>query len=48
MRSGPGTSYKITTSVHRPSIYTIVEEQNGFGKLKSGAGYISLKYTEKV
>ena len=28
--------------------YTIVEEKNGFGKLKSGAGYICLKYCKKV
>lgn len=32
----------------KPGIYTIVEENNGFGKLKSGAGWISLKYTERV
>lgn len=48
VRSGPGTTYPIVMQVHRPSIYTIVEESNGFGKLKSGAGYIALKYTEKV
>ena len=48
VRQGPDTNYKIVTSVHRPSVYTIVEEQNGWGKLKSGVGYISLKYTEKI
>lgn len=32
----------------KPGIYTIVEEKNGFGKLKSGAGWISLKYTERL
>lgn len=47
VRSGPGTMYRIITSVHRPSIYTIVEEQNGWGKLRSGAGWISLAYTER-
>lgn len=30
-----------------PGIYTIVEEKNGWGKLKSGKGYIDLHYTEK-
>lgn len=29
-------------------VYTIVEEKDGFGKLKSGAGWISLKYVKKV
>lgn len=47
VREGPGTTYKVTRTISRPSIYTIVEEQNGFGKLKSGAGWICLEYTEK-
>lgn len=29
-------------------VYTIVEEKDGFGKLKSGAGWVSLKYVKKV
>ena len=29
-------------------VYTIIEEKDGFGKLKSGAGWISLKYVKKV
>lgn len=28
--------------------YTIVEEKNGWGRLKSGAGWISLSYTKKA
>lgn len=28
--------------------YTIVAEQNGWGKLKSGIGWINLKYTKRV
>ena len=28
--------------------YTIVEEKNGFGRLKSGKGWISLKFTRKA
>lgn len=31
-----------------PNRYTIVEERNGWGKLKSGIGWINLKYTVKV
>lgn len=47
VRSGPGTRYKVTTSIKKNEVYTIVEEKNGWGKLKSGAGWISLKYTKK-
>lgn len=46
-RSGPGTNYKINGVIRDKGTYTIVEEKNGWGKLKSGAGWISLKYTEK-
>lgn len=48
VRAGSGTSYKVTTTVKKGGIYTITAEQNGWGKLKSGAGWISLKYTETV
>lgn len=34
-------------SVKRGEVYTIVAESNGWGLLKSGAGWISLKYTKK-
>ena len=47
-RSGPGTNYAIKGLIHRGEVYTIVEEKNGWGKLKSGAGWISLEYTKKV
>lgn len=30
------------------NLYTIVEEKNGWGKLKSGLGWVNLKYTERV
>lgn len=48
VRSGPSTTYKVVTTVKRNEIYTIIAENNGWGKLKSGAGWISLKYTQKV
>lgn len=52
VRKGPGTNYKIATTVKKGEVYTIVgEEMNGatrWGKLKSGAGYISLSYTRKI
>ena len=47
VRKGPGTSYAIVTKVYRNDVYTIVDEENGWGKLKSGAGWICLDYTEK-
>ena len=48
IRSGPGTSYDIVGSVKKGDTYTIVEEQKNWGRLKSGAGWICLDYTEKV
>ena len=47
VRAGAGTSYKINTKVKKNEVYTIVGESNGWGKLKSGAGWISLKYTSR-
>ena len=48
VRKGPGTSYEKVTTVKKGEVYTIVQELNKWGKLKSGAGWISLAYTEKV
>jgi N-acetylmuramoyl-L-alanine amidase CwlA len=47
IRSGAGTNFPVTGTVRKGGVYTIVEEKNGFGKLKSGAGWISLDCTEK-
>lgn len=47
VRSGAGTNYKINSKVRKNEIYTIVDELNGWGKLKNGAGWISLKYAKK-
>lgn len=48
VRSGPGTNYGVVMTIAYGGGYTIVEEQNGWGKLKSGIGWICLKYTERV
>ena len=48
VRAGAGTSYKITTQVKRNGVYTIVNKSGDWGKLKSGAGWINLSYTEKI
>ena len=47
VRKGAGTLYKVTTVIKKNEVYTIVAEKNGWGRLKSGAGWISLKYTKK-
>ena len=48
IRSGAGTNYPVTGIIRDQGKYTIVEEKNNWGKLKSGAGWISLKYTTKA
>lgn len=48
VRKGAGTNYAITTQVKKGQAYTIVEEKNGWGLLKSGVGWVCLAYTEKV
>ena len=48
IRSGPSTSYPVVGQIKDKGIYTIMEEKNGWGKLKSGAGWIYLGYTKKV
>lgn len=48
VRAGAGTSYKVVMTIKKGQVYTITQEKNGWGKLKSGAGWISLKYTKKV
>ena len=47
VRGGAGTNYKVLTTVKKNQVYTIVEEKDGWGKLKSGAGWIKLSYTKK-
>ncbi len=47
VRKGPGTSYPVSSTVKKGQVYTIVDTQNGWGKLKSGAGWIFLQYTKK-
>lgn len=48
VRKGPGTNYGISTCIYDRGVYTIIDESNGWGKLKSGAGWISLNYTKKI
>jgi N-acetylmuramoyl-L-alanine amidase len=48
VRAGAGTSHKINTVVKKNEVFTIVAEKGNWGKLKSGAGWISLKYCKKL
>lgn len=48
VRSGPSVNYDITTTIAKGGVYTIVEVKDNWGRLKSGAGWICLDYTEKV
>ena len=48
VRNGPALTYKVNQVVRYGDSFTIVDEKDGFGKLKSGAGWICLQYTEKV
>lgn len=46
VRAQPNNTSKVKMVLNKGA-YTIVEEKNGFGKLKSGAGWIDLAYTTK-
>lgn len=54
IRKGPGTNYPKTGNTTGIGVFTIVAEcggpgsTNGWGKLKSGAGWISLDYATKL
>ncbi len=48
VRAYAGASYPVVTKVKRGQIYTIVDEVNGWGLLKSKVGYIKLSYTVKI
>lgn len=53
IRKGPGTTYGRNGAIRDKGVYTIVEERSGkgatkWGRLKSGAGWISLDYCKKL
>ena len=48
VRKEPTTASKVATVVHKGQVFTIVGEENGFLKLKSGAGWISKNYVKKL
>ena len=53
IRKGPGTNFDKTGKYTGIGVFTIVAEADGedatkWGKLKSGAGWISLDYTKRI
>lgn len=53
IRKGAGTNFAVNGSIKDKGVYTIVAEASGqgaskWGKLKSGAGWISLDFTQKL
>lgn len=53
IRKGPGTNYAKTGNFTGIGVFTIIAEENGqgasrWGKLKSGAGWISLDYAKRI
>ena len=54
IRKGPGTNYAATGKFTGKGVFTIVETKQGtgsvkgWGKLKSGAGWIALDYAKKI
>ncbi len=48
IRAGAGITYKVVGAITDKGVYTIVETKGSWGKLKSGAGWISLLYTKRV
>lgn len=52
IRSGAGEEYRVTGSIDekegKKNLYTIIETKGNWGKLKSGAGWIFLGFTERV
>ena len=47
IRKGPGTGYGKKGFI-KPGVYTIVETRSGWGRLKSGAGWIYLAYAVRI
>lgn len=48
VRKSASAKSAVVTKVKCGEVYTIVSEKNGWGKLKSGAGWIYLRYTKRV
>lgn len=47
VRREPDTKSRITAQVRRGQVLIVDEEKDGWGRLRSGAGWISLEYAER-
>ena len=47
-RAGAGVQYPVNGTVKKGEVYTIVEVKDGWGRLKSGVGWINLSYTVRI
>lgn len=48
VRKSPNKNSQVVAQLAKGYTFTIVEEKGGFGKLKSGTGWIDLQYTKKI
>ena len=48
VRDDAGTDFKVNAQVKKSQLFTIIDEKDGWGKLKDGTGWISLEYTRKL
>ena len=48
IRTGPAKTYSAARTFLQSGKYEIVEEKNGFGRLKNGSGWVYLKKVERV
>jgi uncharacterized protein YgiM (DUF1202 family) len=48
VRSGPGMQYAQVSTVKKNQVIPIIQQSGNWGKLKSGAGWICLDYTDKA
>ena len=48
IRAGAGQKYRSVGCIKDKGVYTITQVKGDWGKLKSGAGWINLKYTKRV
>lgn len=48
VRAGAGIKFKATTQVKQHQLYTIIDEKDGWGRLKNGSGWICLDFAKKI
>lgn len=48
VRMGPSRKYDQNSEVQRGMIFTIIDEKDGYGLLKSRSGWVELKWCEVI